>query len=124
MTLPDIIRLLETRKLTYMPEVLLQADYDDLFRYFAYELLSSSAWVNTDARIDYFYFSQRRIHTDNILQGEACQYACLLYNDIHLEAPMRVLSPYQKIMIDLPLDIETPEPMLDEPPYHCLGRQS
>ncbi len=37
-------------------------------------------------------------------------------NDVHPEAPMRVLSPYQPIHLNLPLDIEILGPMPDEPP--------
>ncbi len=65
--LPEAICLFQTKTFIQIPEVLLQADYDNLFRYFAYELLSSPAWASTNAGIEYSYFSQRQIPCDNIL---------------------------------------------------------
>ncbi len=116
MTLPEAIHLFETGTFIQMPEVLIWADYDNLFRYFAYELPSIPVWASTNARTDYFYFSEKGITVDNILQHDAGQNACLLYNEIHPEAPMRVLSPYQRIMINLLPDIKIQKLMPDEPP--------
>ncbi len=115
-TLPDAIRLFRAVNMFHPPLVLLHADYDNLFNYFAYKLLHSQTWAGTDTGREYIYFSERNIPCNNILQGEAGRYASLLYNDVHPDAPMRVLSPYRPIHLNLPLDIEIPGPMLDEPP--------
>ncbi len=116
MLLPNAIHLFGEVNMAQPPSVLLHASYDDLFSYFAYELLASPVWASTTAGMEYFYFSERKIPCDNILRGEAGQYASLLYNDVHPEAPMRVLSPYRSVHLDLPPDIEIPGPMPDEPP--------
>ncbi len=71
MTLPNAIRLFREVDMAQPPSVLLHAAYDDLFSYFAYELLASPVWASTPARMEYFYFSERKIPCDNILQGEA-----------------------------------------------------
>ncbi len=124
MMLPDAIHLFGAVDMTQPPPVLLHADYDNLFSYFAYELLASLAWASTPARVEYFYFSERKIPCDNILRGEASQYASLLYNDVHPEAPMRVLSPYWPVHLDLSMEIKIQQPMPDElpvtppPKYH------
>ncbi len=102
--------------MTQPPSVLLHAAYDNLFSHFAYELLASPVWARTPTGLEYFYFSERNIPCDNILRGEAGRYASLLYNDVHLEAPMRVLSPYRPIHLNIPPDIKIQEPMLDELP--------
>ncbi len=67
MMLPDAIHLFGAVDMTQPPPVLLHADYDNLFSYFAYELLASLAWASTPARVEYFYFSERKIPCDNIL---------------------------------------------------------
>lgn len=77
-----------------MPEVLLKATYGDLFKHFVYELLSDLAWANTKAGQDYFHYSQK-ILVNYILQEEPSRFACLLYNIIHPDMPMRVISPYK-----------------------------
>ncbi len=115
MTLPNAIHLFGKVDMAQPPSVLLHAAYDNLFSYFAYELLASLVWASTTARIEYFHFSERNILCDNILRGEASQYASLLYNNIHPEAPMRVLSLYWPVHLDLLPDIEIQEPMPDEP---------
>ncbi len=71
MTLCDTIHLFGAVNMTQPPLVLLHANYEDLFSYFAYELLSSPALASTPARMEYFYFSERRIPCNNIIQGEA-----------------------------------------------------
>ncbi len=102
--------------MTQPPDVLLHADYYNSFSYFAYELLASLAWASTNAGINYFHLASLQVPIDSILQREAGRYASLLWNDTHLEAPMRVLTPYQKIVINLPLDDKIQAPMPDEPP--------
>ncbi len=98
-----------------IPEILVQADYDDLFRYFAYELPFIPAWGETEAGNNYFMNQQCGLPFDQILQYEAGRNACLLYNKIHHDAPMWVLSPYRRIAIKLP-EIKIQGPMPDEPP--------
>ncbi len=95
-------------------EILVQVDYDDLYRYIAYELPFILAWGNTEAGNDYFMNQQQGLPSDQILQYEAGRNACLLYNKIHQDAPMQVLSPYRRNMINLP-EIEIQEPISDEP---------
>ncbi len=72
-----------------IPEILVQVDYNDLFSYFAYELPFILAWRNTKAGNDYFMNKQRNLPADEILQYEAGRNACLLYNEIHRDAPMQ-----------------------------------
>ncbi len=118
MTLSNAIRIYEMTRFNDLtisiPEVMIQADYDSLFRYFAYELPFILAWREIEARNDYFMNQQRGLPSDQILQYKAGRNACLLYNKIHRDAPMRVLSPYRRITIDLP-EIEIQEPMPDKP---------
>ncbi len=71
MMLADAIHLFRAVNMTQPPDVLLHADYYDLFSYFAYELLSSLAWASTDTRIDYFYLSLLHVNVDSILQRES-----------------------------------------------------
>ncbi len=71
MTLTEAIRLFKIGKLIQIPEILFHTSFNKLFTYFAYELLSNPEWATTDARVEYFYFSQHHIPCDNILQGEA-----------------------------------------------------
>ncbi len=66
-----------------IPEILIQVDYNDLFRYFAYELPFIPAWGNTEAGNDYFMNQQQNLPADEILRYEAGRNACLLYNKIH-----------------------------------------
>ncbi len=64
-------------------EILVQAHYNDLFSYFAYELPFILAWGETKARNDYFMNQQRGLPSNQILRYEAGRNACLLYNKIH-----------------------------------------
>ncbi len=98
-----------------IPEILVRASYDDLFKYFAYELPFIPAWGETKAGNNYFMNQQCGLPSDQILQYEAGRNACLLYNEIHRDTPMQVLSPYRRDTIVLP-EIKIQEPMLDEPP--------
>ncbi len=118
MTLSNTIHIYEMTRFEdfniSVPEILVQADYDSLFRYFAYELPFIPAWGETKARNNYFMNQQRDLPSDQILQYKAGRNACLLYNEIHQDVSMQVLSPYKKIPIKLP-EIEIQEPMPDEP---------
>ncbi len=55
---------------------------------------------------------QRGIPADDILQYEAERNACLLYNEIHRNAPMEVLAPYEEIVAEANIQM----PMPDKPP--------
>ncbi len=92
MTLPDAIRFYErmANDLSIpIPTELRQADYQDLYNYFAYELPFILAWGETKAGNDYFMKKQRNLPADDILQYEAEQNTRLLFNEIHQDAPMR-----------------------------------
>ncbi len=54
-----------------IPAELRQADYQDLYNYFAYELPFILTWGRTQAGNDYFMKKQRNLPADNILQYEA-----------------------------------------------------
>ncbi len=95
-----------------IPQVLTRADYRDLYNYFAYKLPFVLAWGRTQAGNDYFMKRQRGIPADDILQYKAERNAHLLYNKIHPDAPMWVLTLYE----DITAEIEVQEPMPDEPP--------
>ncbi len=94
------------------PQVLTQAEYSDLYNYFAYELPFILTWGQTQAGNDYFMNKQRNLPADDILQYEAEQNARLLYNELHPNTPMQVLTPYEKITAEIKIQ----EPMPDEPP--------
>ena len=55
---------------------------------------------------------QQGLPADDVLQYEAEQTACLLFNDLHPDAPMRTLTPYEQATAE----IEAQEPMPDAPP--------
>ncbi len=55
---------------------------------------------------------QQGISADDILQYKAEQNACLLYNEVHLNAPMEEFPPYEDIVTEA--DIQMPMP--DKPP--------
>ncbi len=94
------------------PQVLKQAEYPDLYSYFAYELPFIPTWGKTQAGNDCFMNKQRNLPADDILQYKAERNARLLYNKLHPNAPMRVLTPYKKITAK----IEIQQLMSDEPP--------
>lgn len=87
MTLSNAIHLYEITRfndpMDIIPEILVQAHYNELFSYFAYELPFIPAWGETKARNDYFMNQQRGLPSDQILQYKAGRNACLLYNEIH-----------------------------------------
>ncbi len=51
--------------------ILRQADYRELYVYFAYELPFALVWGETQARNNYFMKKQRGLHADDTLQYEA-----------------------------------------------------
>ncbi len=90
-----------------VPQILIQAEYRNLYNYFAYELPFIPTWGETQAGNDYFMNRQKNLPADNILQYEAEQNAHLLYNELHPDNPMQVLTPYE----DITAKIEIQEPM-------------
>ncbi len=87
MTLSNAIHIYEMTRHNNLqitvPEILMTAHYNDLFRYFAYELPFIPAWRETKAGNDYFMNQQHGLPSDQILQYKAGRNACLLYNEIH-----------------------------------------
>lgn len=114
MTLSNAIKYYEEENnpMIPIPDVLRQADFCDLYNYFAYEIPFILAWGETQAGNDYFMKKQRGLPADDILQYEAEWDTCFLWNKIHLDAPVRVLTPYEEATAE----IEIQEPMPDEPP--------
>ncbi len=90
--------------------ILIQAEYTELYSYFAYELPFMPPWGKTQAGNDYFMKKQQGLPANEILQYEAERNAHLLFNELHPDAPMQVLIPYVEATI------ETQGPMPDEPP--------
>ncbi len=66
-----------------IPDELKQAEYRELYKYYAYELPFILAWGETQAGNNYFMKKNRGLPVDNILQYEAERNARLLYNEIH-----------------------------------------
>ncbi len=95
-----------------IPGELKQAEYHELYDHYAYELPFILAWGNTQAGNDYFMKKQQGLPADDILQYEAERNTCLLYNEVHQNAPMEPLAPYEEIVVEA--DIQMPMP--DEPP--------
>ncbi len=95
-----------------IPVRLRRAEYRELYEYYAYELPFILAWGETQAGHDYFMKKNRNIPADDILQYEAERNARLLYNEVHLNAPMAPMAPYEDIVAEA--DIQLPMP--DEPP--------
>ncbi len=92
------------------PRILTQAEYTELYSYFAYELPFMPPWGETQAGNDYFMKKQQGLPANEILQYEAERNARLLFNELHPDAPMWTLIPYEEAAI------ETQELMPDEPP--------
>ncbi len=94
-----------------IPVELKQAEYRELYEYYAYKLPFILAWGETQAGNDYFMKKNRGLPADDILQYEAEQNARLLYNEVHLDAPMEPMAPYKDVVAEA--DIQMPMP--DEP---------
>ncbi len=82
MMLSNAIHLYETNRLE-VPEELVRAHYNNLFKYFACELPFILAWGETKAWNNYFMNQQWGLPSNQILQYEAGRNACLLYNKIY-----------------------------------------
>ncbi len=86
MTVPDVIRFYQRTAMDLsiaIPVELKQAEYQELYNYYAYELPFILAWGGTQARNDYFMKKQQGLPADDILQYEAERNAHLLYNEVH-----------------------------------------
>ncbi len=90
-------------------QILTQAEYTELYSYFAYELPLMPTWGNTQASNDYFMKKQQGLPADEILQYEAEQNPRLLFNELHPDTLMWTLTPYEEVTI------ESPRPMPDKP---------
>ncbi len=95
-----------------IPARLRRAEYRELYEYYAYELPFILAWGETQAGHDYFMKKNRNLPADDILQYKAERNARLLYNEIHLNAPMAPMAPYE----DIVAEADAQMPMPDEPP--------
>ncbi len=69
-------------------------------------------WGTTQAGNDYFMNKQRNQPADSILQYEAERNAHLLFNELHPDNLIWVLTLYKEVTAE----IEIQEPMTDEPP--------
>ncbi len=115
MDLPESIRFYQrtaTDLSVAIPTRLRRATYRELYEYYAYELPFILAWGQTQAGNDYFMKVNRNLPADDILQYEAERNARLLYNEVHLDAPMVPMAPYEDVVAEA--DIQMPMP--DEPP--------
>ncbi len=92
-------------------QILMQAEYRDLYNYFAYEIPFIPAWGETQAGNNYFMNKQNNLPADHILQYEAERNTHLLYNKLHPSTLMRPLTPYE----DATAEIGIQEPMPDAP---------
>ncbi len=128
------LRVYEEGKMSFspfsLPQILLQAEYSQLYSYFAYKLPFISDWGTSPASNDYFMKKQQGLPADDVLQYEAEQNARLLFNDLHPDTPMWPLTLYE----DALTKIDTQQPMPDEPPvapprvttgtfYHVRGME-
>ncbi len=115
MTLPDAIRFYQrtaTDLSVAIPRELRQAEYRELYEHYAYELPFILDWGLTQAGNDYFMRKNRGFPADDILQYEAERNARLLYNEVHLDAPMEPMAPYEDVIEEINIQM----PMPDEPP--------
>ncbi len=83
-----------------IPVRLRRAEYHELYEHYAYELPFILAWGQTQAGNDYFMKKNRNLPADEILQYEAERNARLLYNEVHLNAPMAPMAPYKDIVTE------------------------
>ncbi len=110
-----------------IPEELKRAEYRELYKYYAYKLPFILAWGGTQAGNDYFMKKNRGLPADEILQYEAERNAHLLYNEVHLNAPMEPMPPYEDVVAEADIQMLMP----DKPPvppspclcHHLLLRQ-
>ncbi len=119
MDLPESIRFYQrtaTDLSVAIPVRLRRAEYCELYEYYAYELPFILAWGQTQAGNDYFMKKNRGLPADDILQYEAEWNARLLYNEIHLNAPMVPMAPYEDIMAEADIQMLMP----DKPPVPPL----
>ncbi len=84
------------------PQILTQAEYTELYSYFAYKLPFMPSWGVTQAGNDYFMKKQQGLPADEILQYEAERNTHLLFNELHPDAPMQTLTPYEEATAEPP----------------------
>ncbi len=70
-----------------VPQLLVQAEYSELYTYFAYKLPFMPPWGVTKAGNDYFMKKQQGLPADEILQYKVERNAHLLFNELHPDAP-------------------------------------
>ncbi len=104
-----------------IPKELIQAEYTELYNYFAYELPFILAWGGTQAGNNYFMNKQKGLSADDILQYEAERNTHLLFNEIHRDNPMRVLTPYKCIISEIEIQEPMPDELLVVPPHIPIG---
>ncbi len=115
MDLPESIRFYQRTAMDLsvaIPRRLRRATYRELYDYYAYELPFILAWGQTQAGNDYFMKVNRNLPADDILQYEAERNAHLLYNEVHLDAPMVPMAPYEDVVAEADIQLLMP----DEPP--------
>ncbi len=93
-------------------EELRRAEYRELYEYYAYKLPFILAWGETQAGNDYFMKKNRGLLADDILQYEAERNARLLYNEVHRNATMEPMAPYEDVVVEADIQMLMP----DEPP--------
>ncbi len=130
MTLPEAIRYYQKTAMDLsvaIPVELKQAEYRELYNYFAYELPFILAWGETQAGNDYFMKKNRGLPADDILQYEAERNARLLYNEVHRNTPMEEFKPYEDVVAEADIQLPMPDsPPVPPPPstsYHLLLHQ-
>ncbi len=84
-----------------IPQILVQAEYSQLYSYFAYELPFMPVWGKTQAGNDYFMKKQRGLPANDVLQYEAERNARLLFNEIHPDTLMQALTPYEDAIAEI-----------------------
>ncbi len=95
MELSRALYLLHTGKLVRMLEVLIHANYDNLFNHFTDELLVDPTWAETEGGYNYFYMSNRNYNISWILEKEADRFTIQAHRLIHPDIQIRDISPYQ-----------------------------
>ncbi len=61
----------------------------------------------------------RNLPADDILQYEAERNARLLYNEVHLDAPMEPMAPYEDIVAEADIQLPMPERTTSTPASPC-----
>ncbi len=102
-------------------QILTQAEYTELYSYFAYKLPFIPTWGETQAGNDYFMKKQQGLPANKILQYEAERNTHLLFNELHPDALMRVLTLYEEITTEIEIQEPMPDEPLVAPPQTAIG---